>query len=239
MESVQFAKSTIYCEFSLCLVISILMKYFIILFLFSISLFAQTNQNISVVSVEKLNVVYRGVANPIKIAVPGVASAKISVSAPGLKKGEGEGNYILMPPQGNEVTLHLSYKTEDDTFNTESKVFRILNVPKPIGTINGDNCSDCIVEITKNELFENEIEVSFGNFLFEVRQSLYVRSFDVIFPDGTQLFVRGNVLDQNAKDKITLLKKGDIIIISQIIYYEDFEGVDMVPAVPIKIMLLD
>jgi hypothetical protein len=201
--------------------------------------FAQTNNNLSVVSAEKLNVVYRGVPNPIKIAVPGVSSTQINVSAPGLRKREGDGNYLLIPSQGSEVTLYLSYKNEDGTFNTESKIFRILSAPKPIGTINGDNCTKCIVEVTKKELFENEIEVSFGDFLFDVQQHLYVRSFTIVLPDKTEQFVEGNLLDQSSKDKITSLKKGDIIIISQIIYYEDFEGVDMVPAVPIKIMLRD
>ena len=82
------------------------MKYFLIL-LFSISAFAQSDSisraNISVVSAEKLNVVYRGIDNPIKIAVPGAKSFIATAKDSALVKIDNLGNYTLRAESGTEM----------------------------------------------------------------------------------------------------------------------------------------
>ena len=49
--------------------------------------------NSAVISADKMNVVYRGVQNPITVSVPGVADNAVKASAPGLKKVKGIGKY--------------------------------------------------------------------------------------------------------------------------------------------------
>ena len=56
--------------------------------------------NSAVISADKMNVVYRGVANPITISMPGVPDNKISASAPGLSKASGSGAWVMRPGQG-------------------------------------------------------------------------------------------------------------------------------------------
>jgi hypothetical protein len=84
-------------------------KYLFLLLLSGVA-FAQ-NTNISVISAEELNVVYRGIGNPIKIAVPG-AKSFIAV-APGLTAVDSLGNYILSPGVDNEVTVKIDAVMED------------------------------------------------------------------------------------------------------------------------------
>jgi hypothetical protein len=116
------------------------MKYLPILLL-SFCAFAQTDSisrtNISVISAERLNVVYRGIDNPIKIAVPGAVS--FEVSAPGIKKGSGQGNYILNPGQGNEVNVIIIAIMSDGKLLNELKTFRIKGLPAPTGVLNDDS----------------------------------------------------------------------------------------------------
>ena len=72
------------------------MKFVCSLFVVMISLtaFSQGDTIISVISAEKLNVVYRGIPNPIKIAVPGAKS--FVATGPGLVKTDSIGNYKLI-----------------------------------------------------------------------------------------------------------------------------------------------
>jgi len=56
--------------------------------------------NSAVISADKMNVVYRGVSNPMTISVPGVADNVVQGTAPGLKKVKGIGKYIMNPGKG-------------------------------------------------------------------------------------------------------------------------------------------
>src|SRR5690606_35108063 len=48
-----------------------------------------TKPNAAVIAADKMNVVYRGVANPMTISIPGVPDNKVTASAPGLSKAGG------------------------------------------------------------------------------------------------------------------------------------------------------
>jgi hypothetical protein len=200
---------------------------------------AQAKSNISVISAEELNVVYRGVDNPIKIAVPGVDQNKINVSAPGLRKTEGEGNYIITPGAGREVMIYLVYTMEDGTKKSERKPFKILDLPPVMGIINGHNCSKCIVQLTKEELLKAIIQVKIEDFLFDLGDSNIVKSFTVVLPDKKQIIVEGNVFNHNAQQEIQKLKTNQILNITDIIYYEQHPSIDYPAAKPIKIIIVD
>ena len=61
-----------------------------------------TKPNSAVIAADKMNVVYRGVQNPITISIPGIQDSKIRASAPGLKRIRGS-KYNLFPGKGREV----------------------------------------------------------------------------------------------------------------------------------------
>lgn len=127
------------------------MKKFLLIFclLFCQFLLAQNDTvlvskpKIGVISVDKLNVVYRGIQNPISIAVPNAKSFKVS----GLGVKEENGKYYISPGQGNEVIITLEIILENDSKVVEEHVFRIKNLKKHIARINNKNCQNCIVLI--------------------------------------------------------------------------------------------
>ena len=66
--------------------------------------------NSAVISADKMNVVYRGVDNPMTISIPGVPS--VSASAPGLKKSGGAGKYVMnvTTVKAREVSIKVNGK---------------------------------------------------------------------------------------------------------------------------------
>jgi len=190
------------------------MKYLIIILL-SFSAVAQADSisrsNISVISAERLNVVYRGIDNPIKIAVPGAVS--FAVSAPGIKRGTGQGNYILNPGQGNEVNVMISATMPDGKFISEEKTFRVLGLPAPTGVLNDDMRGSYVM--TKDDLAKATVGIGMENFLFDV--NFKVTSFTLSLPSNrTNIVIDGNMMDGNAIRIIHSLKPKALVVISNI-----------------------
>ena len=68
--------------------------------------------NQAIISADKMNVVYRGVPNPISISVPGIASNKVNASAPGMTK-VGDGKFMLNAGSGSEVKITVNATMPD------------------------------------------------------------------------------------------------------------------------------
>ena len=198
------------------------MKYFLIL-LFSISAFAQSDSisrtNISVVSAEKLNVVYRGIDNPIKIAVPGAKSFIATAKDSALVKIDNLGNFKLRAGSETEIKIKIDAIMQDNSTLHEEKVFRILGLPAPTGLINGENCEICTVNLSKEELANAIISVGIKDFPFIDRNSDFfvARSF-VIIINEKEIPVEGNKISIKALKTINKLKSGAILIIDNIKY---------------------
>ena len=64
--------------------------------------------NSATISADKMNVVYRGVANPMTISFAGISSDKVNASAPGLKRAGKAGSYLMTPSKGREVTINVT-----------------------------------------------------------------------------------------------------------------------------------
>ena len=118
---------------------------------------------LGLISVDKLNVVYRGIRNPISIAVPNAKSFTVS----GLGVSQEKGNYYISPGQGNEMIVTLEIVLEDDSKVDEEHVFRIKNLKKHIARINNKNCQNCIVLMKKEELKDAEITYYLEDFLYD------------------------------------------------------------------------
>ena len=84
-----------------------------------------------------MNVVYRGVVNPMTISFAGVADNNVTASAPGLSKAGGLGKYNMSPGSGTEVTINVTAKMPDGTTASDKKPYRIKNIPAPVGAIGG------------------------------------------------------------------------------------------------------
>jgi hypothetical protein len=192
--------------------------YCIILLLFSFSFYAQNDTipvvkktNISVVSADKMNVVYRGVLNPISIAVNNAKSYTVSGDGVSLQNGK----YVLRAGAGKETKVIVKIENFDGSKIIEEHIFRIKDLPKGLGTINGYNCDKCIVELTKEELLNAEISAKIPEFLFDY--NVEIKSFNVKFFDKTSsIEVVGNKFNEEVKNRIKKSKNGTYLLISNI-----------------------
>src|SRR5690625_7287792 len=75
----------------------------------------------AVISADKMNVVYRGVDNPLTIAIPGLPDNSVTASGTGLSRVSGS-KYVMRPGSGREVVIRASGTTPDgEKVRTQAK----------------------------------------------------------------------------------------------------------------------
>ncbi len=170
--------------------------------------------NSAVISADKMNVVYRGVDNPMSISFPGVPDNKVKVSAPGIKK-VGNGRYIMNVTsyKGKEVKINVTGKINGKTV-PDSKTFRVKNIPPPVGTVRGESG---MIKMPKRNLELSTIGATLPDFDFDVK--LGVRSFDFKVPGQPTQRVNGTRLDAKAKQLLRRVKRGQNVQIYNIKAY--------------------
>ena len=166
--------------------------------------------NSAVISADKMNVVYRGVQNPMTISIPGIADSKISANAPGLKRVRGS-KYNLFPSSGREVKINVSGTLPDGNRVSSVSTFRIKEIPKPAGYFRGKSGS---FTIPKSSLERGTVEARLEDFDFDL--PLETKSFRFRAPGQPSIVVNGNQLDSKAKSMLSRIKNGQTVIISDI-----------------------
>ena len=173
--------------------------------------------NQAIISADKMNVVYRGVPNPISISVPGIASNKVNASAPGMSK-VGDGKFMLKPGSGSEVKINVNATMPDGKTMSSAQVFRIKGLPAPTGKVGGSE---------KNKGPKSNLEVCTVTAVmedFDFPVTVNVTQFNVKVPGQPTIVVSGNRMDGRAKSAIAKAQKGDVVVISEI--KASFQGID-------------
>ena len=167
--------------------------------------------NSAVISADKMNVVYRGVKNPMTISIPGVGS--VSANAPGLSPAGGAGNYVMdvTTIQAREVTINVSGKLPGGETVSDSKMFRIKDIPRPVGTIRGEDGS---AKMQRNSLEASTIGATLPDFDFDL--ALRVTGFSFKVSGQPTIKVRGNTLDAGAKAALRRAGRGETVQIFDI-----------------------
>ncbi|UFH36790.1 gliding motility protein GldM [Flavobacterium acetivorans] len=166
--------------------------------------------NAATISADKMNVVYRGVVNPMTISFAGVSADKVVASAPGLTSAGG-GKYKMSPGSGNEVVINVTAVLNDGSKVSDKKVFRIKGIPGPTGTIRGESG---IVKGPKSNLEIATIGAKLEDFDFEV--GLDVVGFNLKVSGQPTVVVQGNRLNAQCKAVISKAGRGDQVSISEI-----------------------
>jgi gliding motility-associated protein GldM len=166
--------------------------------------------NSAVISADKMNVVYRGVQNPMTISIPGIVDSKIKASAPGLKRVRGS-KYNLFPSSGREVKINVSGTLPDGNRVSSVSSFRIKEIPKPAGYFRGKSGS---FTIPKSSLERGTVEARLEDFDFDL--PLQTKSFRFRAPGQPSIVVNGDKLDSKAKSMLSRIKNGQTVIISDI-----------------------
>ncbi|MEL6305509.1 MAG: GldM family protein, partial [Bacteroidota bacterium] len=168
--------------------------------------------NEAVISADKMNVVYRGVANPITISMPGVSDNNVKANAPGLTRRSGS-NYVMNPGKGREVTINVTGVIDGKSFPSK-KTFRIKDIPRPSGTVRGEAGS---IKMPRRNLEISTISAMLEDFDFDL--NLAVSGFKFKVPGQPTITVNGSKLDSRAKSALKRAKRGDAVQIFDIKAY--------------------
>ncbi len=174
--------------------------------------FATINKpNSATISADKMNVVYRGVSNPMTIAFDGARS--VTANAPGLTRGSGS-SYTMRPQSGREVTINVSAKLPDGGTVSDSKKFRIKDIPRPTGTIRGEDGGGGPVRMQRQGLEISGIGAMLIDFDFDLK--LDVTGFSFKVSGQPTVRVSGRRLNTQAKGALRRAKRGETVQIFDI-----------------------
>lgn len=191
----------------------------------------------SVVSLDKVKTIYRGIANPISIAVSDCKSYE--VSGLGLQQIS-KGKYTISLGQGLETKVTVTIINMDDSISVEEHTFKIATIPNVSARIKNQNCYNCIVELSKQEIKNSIITIGINDFKFDLDldgESFQVNEFDIL-SKGNTIKVQGNTFSKQALKLINKLKIGAIFSIENI-RYSNPHNICRGTVYPIKVMVKD
>lgn len=167
--------------------------------------------NSATISADKMNVVYRGVVNPMTITFAGVSDNNVTANAPGLTRGTGAGKYNMSPGQGTEVVINVTGKLPDGTNVSDKKTFRIKGIPGPKGAVAGELD---FAKGSKGRLEVAQVSARLPDFDFDV--NLQVTGFTFKVPGQAAVIVSGDRVNAQCKAALARAGRGDQVTISDI-----------------------
>ena len=163
------------------------------------------------ISADKMNVVYRGLPNPMTISFAGIGDNNVNASAPGLSKSGANGKYNLNPASGESVTVNVTGKMTDGKTVSDSKVFRIKGIPAPQAAIGGTTGSQ---KGAKSRLQTSQITAILPDFLYDLK--FQVTQFVLKVPGQASIVVNGDRVNAQCTAALARATKGDQITISDV-----------------------
>ncbi|MFL9835907.1 hypothetical protein ABS768_00260 [Flavobacterium sp. ST-75] len=211
---------------------------FFFLALLIAQLLAAQDNNISVISVEKANIVYRGIQNPVKIAIPGAKSYKVTTLA-GLTKKDSLGNYYLNVSrvQGKTIKINIESTLENDSIINEFKEFEVRDIPRRKAMIT-NLYSNKIYEMTLEEFEKLKVKILIDDIAYTLPSEYSkVMSFIIKTEGYEDIWIEGDSITPKAYSVLKKLKPGHEILICHIRQYNPSQ-VDMarIPSLRIKLI---
>lgn len=177
------------------------------------------------ISADAMNILYIGVDNPITIAVPGISpkDVLVSISNGTLTHANGN-NYVAKVTSSGRSTISVSARLSNGTTRLMGRSeYRVRNLPKPEATWGSVNNTSLTVPkellLTQRYILANMGE----DFAFDGKGVNYsIEQFRFIFIPKRQgntavLDKRGGSIDKQLQDIVMGAKKGDQIIVAEII----------------------
>ncbi|PZD78713.1 gliding motility protein GldM [Mesonia sp. K7] len=170
--------------------------------------------NAAVISADKMNVVYRGVQNPMTISIPGVPV--VSANAPGLRQSGGAGSYMMdvTNVKAREVKINVSGELPNGETVSDSKTFRIKEIPRPVGVIGAKDGMDGTIRLSRRAVQVSPVSAKLPDFDFDLNLVVSGFKFQVIGKPVVQ--VNGTRLNGAAEAALNSAKRGDVIQIFDI-----------------------
>jgi gliding motility-associated protein GldM len=194
----------------------------------------QVGKPSATVSPTKMNVMYIGIANPIKVSVPGAASENLVVTINNGRIEKAGDDYLAYPSKldasGKSTTISVSAKYGSELRPMGSMDFRVKEVPPPVATISGKNGGNLKKEdlLAEDGIFAElkdfDFDLKFKITQFEVNISgTYVKTFPA----------KDNKFTSEQKDQFSKLSVGSLIYIDNIMAKGD-DGQPARPLAPIS-----
>jgi gliding motility-associated protein GldM len=179
----------------------------------------QVGQPSVTISPTKMNVMYLGIANPIKVSVPGVASQNLEVSFNNGRIEKNGEEYLVYPAKldglAKNTAISVIANMNGEKRSMGSMPFRVKAVPPPLATVGGLNGGN----LRKEELMaEDGIFADLKDFDFDLK--FRVTQFDITL-SGAGGYVKtysskSNKFTTEQKDQFSKLTIGSLIYIENI-----------------------
>jgi gliding motility-associated protein GldM len=188
------------------------------------------------VFLEKMNVFYIGVDNPISISAAGVAPSDLQPSLTGgtMTSAGKAGSYIVRVSSGTEATLNVSAKLKGGSKSMGQFKFRVKRVPDPVayvGNIKADGM------MTKGELQnQSGVFAKMENFDFDLKFTVvsFVMSMSVngVFVEKKS---SGPAISADMKSLLAGAKPGNKVFFEQVTVQGPDGTLRKIPGVNIKV----
>jgi hypothetical protein len=184
-----------------------------ILFLFSpILILSQQRNEIAAIELTKMNILYLGVDNPVKVAVSGCKASDLKLTATNASISESHGTFYVRPQTPGKVTLSVSCQGK----LIRAAEFRVRMVPYPIARVGGIKEQTVSLNLLAAqkflvaELSDFEFDLSFK--ITQFQMSITVNGFNKKFRSDS------NMLTNEQLSEIRKLKRG------QSVYFDDIKA---------------
>jgi gliding motility-associated protein GldM len=172
--------------------------------------FGQETGNDAVVSATKMNILYRGIQNPIEIAVPGIPSSKVTATATNGTITKTATGWEIAPGGESEsvVTVLVNNKKAGE------KTFRIKAIPMPVAVFAGKNTGTVNKSTAVNV---DGLEVELRDFALDLK--FEIKSFTFLMSkDGFdyELKSEGNKFSAEMKALLADFQRGRAIVFKDI-----------------------
>ena len=170
---------------------------------------ALKEQSGAILAADKMNVLYRGLANPVSGSILGADLGATNLSASGAAVSGSKGKWMVTPGAGSTVKLTISGKSPSGKLITQGFDFRIKNIPPPRGQIRGAS----YVSMPANSISKQTLTATLPDFDFPV--TFDVVSFKVKVSGKAVMPVNGSSLGQ-VEGLTKGLRSGDVVTVFDI-----------------------
>jgi len=166
------------------------------------------------VSADKMNVVYRGLSNPVSVSIPGIAEKNLRVSfGKTSNKKTGAGKYDLLPSaKDKKIFVNVSALIDGVTKRYPQKIFEVKDLPAAQGKARGLYKN---IKIQRSAIADVRIAAGLPGFIF-TGLKLTVTGFYVSVPGSPSIKCLGNTFNETAKKALKKAKIGDFVTIYKI-----------------------
>jgi gliding motility-associated protein GldM len=170
------------------------------------------------VSVEAMNVVYRGLPNPISVSVPGIPTERLSISATNaVLVNKGNGKYEVKPSGDGVVNVNVSATMEDGTKRSMgTQTLRIKRIPKPFAKY-GELTESGVMSKSK-AMIQQGLVAYYQDFVYAATPKVVGFKMSIVGSGIAEEYpaVSGNLLSGPMKDRLGKLKRNEKIIFEDI-----------------------